>query len=197
MPSRGFGATSAKNNQQPPIDGRILEVPVGSWYLPGMGAVNAEAESESGSPGSGRTYEIKRLTPRHRRILRLRLEGNSLREIARMVGMSESMVGYVVRSAVFRAELERVEVELDGAAIADEAAIRARIQRMAGRSLDEMAALLGSEATPPRVRVAVAFAILDRAGCIPSTPPGSTVRSADALGQRLRDACQRRTRQPR
>ena len=135
-----------------------------------MRASAVGAEYGTGSARGARGYEIKRLTPRHRRILRLRLEGLSLREIARTVGMSESMVGYVVRSEVFRAELERVEVELDGAAIADEATIRARIQRMADRSLDEIAILLGSEATPQRLRVAVAFAILDRAGCIPSTP---------------------------
>lgn len=162
-----------------------------------MRASALRAEPGTGSASGARRYEIRRLTPRHRRVLRLRLEGLSLREIARTVGMSESMVGYVVRSEVFRAELERVEVELDGAAIADEATIRARIQRMADRSLDAVAVLMGSEATPPRVRVAVAFAILDRAGCIPSTPRSGAVRSADALGQLLRDAYRRRIGQPR
>lgn len=157
-----------------------------------MRASDALAGSGTGSARGARSYEIKRLTPRHRRILRLRLEGLSLREIARTVGMSESMVGYVVRSEVFRAELERAEVELDGAAIADEATVRARIQSMANRSLDEMAGLLGSVATPPRVRVAIAFAILDRAGCIPSTPPSQDAGSVRGLAEMLRTAYLRR-----
>ncbi len=162
-----------------------------SWYLPDMGASDAVAESGTRS-AIGPRYEIKRLTPRHRRILRLRLEGLSLRAIANTVGMSESMVGYVVRSEVFRAELERAEVALDGAAIADEATVRARIQRMANRSLDEMAVLLGSEATPPRVRVAVAFAILDRAGCIPSTRPGQDGERVRGFAETIRSAYLRR-----
>ena len=55
----------------------------------------------------GQDRTIKRLAPRHHRILDMHLDGMKATEIARALGMSSGAVNLVIRSPVYQSELSR------------------------------------------------------------------------------------------
>ena len=113
-----------------------------------------------------RRYQLKRLLPRHYRVLELVLLGKRRKEIAAAVGMTPRNVTNVTGSRVFQEALQERRREqnlLCDGAIAEEAA---RLQRLIVQAGLQAAAteveLLKSP--DPRVRLRAASEILDRAG---------------------------------
>lgn len=113
--------------------------------------------------GSG--YEIKRMLPRHFKMLELRLAGLSNRAIAEMLGCSAQSVGIVVRSPLFQAEYNRrLDQQNTSAAIEERDAFasktRSILEQNAEKAANTQVDLMDSE--DDSVRLRASGSILDR-----------------------------------
>ena len=112
------------------------------------------------------TARIRRLLPRHHRIIDLALEGKSRKEIAEIVALTARAISNITGSPVFQNELSRRRRELErktNEAIARTLTeVRQRAGAAAMGAVDTHLRLLRSK--DPRVAQKAAMEILDRAG---------------------------------
>ena len=112
------------------------------------------------------SYEIKKLLPRHIKIMDLKILGLKQKEIARELDLSEQAVSSIVRSKVFQEHLPQRRRELAQVSDSDEGyeptSVLSRLHRSALPSATRLVELLGSD--DERIALAAARAILDRAG---------------------------------
>jgi hypothetical protein len=94
----------------------------------------------------------------------LELHGLSVSAICRAVGMRRSQVGAVVNSILYRRERDRLQRRLEAEALAQEGALRAKLDQLARRGAIELEGLLGGPETPARLRAEIAMDLLDRGG---------------------------------
>lgn len=109
--------------------------------------------------------ELKRLLPRHKRILTLHLDGMKSTDIAKMFNLTTESVRLIVNSPIFQSELSRRQANLE--AKEDEAltfgVVKAReiIDESSAKAAQTQADLLDSR--DERVKSSAAKDILDRA----------------------------------
>ena len=111
-------------------------------------------------------YEIKRLLPRHYRILDLVLLGWNQKDIAHELGITPYGLSNIIRSRVFQHELSRRRDAKYQMEDQSEAEIRLRAREKLGKtSLEAADTLVGLLESPnERIRQASAMDILDRSG---------------------------------
>lgn len=122
------------------------------YQLPSQGMT---AEEEKAARAEGR-WELSELKPRHREILRRVLEGGSYVEIAEAMGLHKQTVMLVATSPLFRAELKKLENQLDFNIVQ-------RADGMANEALDTIKTLMRSGRSE-FIRKQCAERILDTAG---------------------------------
>lgn len=107
-----------------------------------------------------RAYEPKKLSERHRNVLRLYALGYTIDEIAKKLNYTKAAVGYVVNSKAgqFHTELIRNKVDEE---IFDAAK---RVRKLAPMALDVIEDILSDSEVPSAVRLRAAQDALDRAG---------------------------------
>lgn len=118
----------------------------------------------TGAPG-GCNYQVKKLLPRHYRILELRLAGLSNKAIAESVDCTPQTVGIVSRSPLFRAEYQRRLASQTQNRVVEEAdafasLARSTLEQNAERAAQTQVDLLESE--DDSVRLRSSGSILDR-----------------------------------
>jgi len=123
--------------------------------------INLAGESSE----SGSSYHIKRLLPRHYKMLELHLAGVSNKAIAETVGCTPQSVSIVIRSPMFKSELQRRMADQTESHIAQEADAFASLARTTLEQASERAAqtqveLLDSE--DDSVKLRSSSSILDR-----------------------------------
>ena len=105
------------------------------------------------------SYKIKKLLPRHKRIMALCLEGKTNKQIAQELMLSPRAVSYIIHSLVFEEELYirrgHHEREHD---------LATSVVRLPLRYSDLEALEKKLEHPNPKVQLAAAKEILDRAG---------------------------------
>ncbi len=113
--------------------------------------------------------EPKKLSSRHRAIMRRLIAGHSLKEIAEEFGYTPSRLSIIVNSTLFKKEKERMEKEIEKQFVENEGSkvqtdlVRARLAEEALPSLETIVSLRDT-AQSEKVRQASAFDILNRAG---------------------------------
>lgn len=122
------------------------------FQLPPQGL---SAEEEKAARNAGR-WELSELKPRHREILRRVLEGGTYIEIADAMGLHKQTVMLVATSPLFRAELKKMEDQLDFNIVQ-------RADGMANEALDTIKTLMRSGRSE-FIRKQCAERILDTAG---------------------------------
>lgn len=122
------------------------------YQLPPQGL---SAEEEKAARNAGR-WELSELKPRHREILRRVLEGGTYVEIADAMGLHKQTVMLVATSPLFRAELKKMEDQLDFNIVQ-------RADGMANEALDTIKTLMRSGRSE-FIRKQCAERILDTAG---------------------------------
>lgn len=105
-------------------------------------------------------YQPVKMSDRHHRIMRLHLLGYSGREIAVMLGMSESRVSIVLNSNLGRCQAAIMRAEADTSAIET----ARRIREVAPKALQVIEDILADDSVPSSVRLRAAQDALDRAG---------------------------------
>ena len=136
-------------------------------------------------------YEIKRLLPRHHKMVELMLQGWSRKDIAGEMKMTPRAISLISGSSIFQDELSRRRRErhraMDQALEVSTVRAQAVFARKARDAVDVQIKLL--QADNPRVRLAASKAILDRSGIdeIRSQGPEGLVLTAEQAG-RLRVA---------
>ena len=101
-------------------------------------------------------WEVSKLTPRHREIMRRILEGATYIEIAQEMGLHTQTIMLVATSPLFRAALAEMESAADFSVIK-------RAESMANEALDVLKVLMRN-ARSESIRKVSADSILDRAG---------------------------------
>lgn len=133
----------------------VLEEIVGQDFLAGQSlAIEITAENET-NPESQK-WEPTELRPRHREILRRVLEGANHLQIAEAMGIHKQTVMLVTTSKLFRAELAKLEMELDGNVIR-------RADDLSNEALDQIKVLMRAGKTQ-QIQLRAAERILDTAG---------------------------------
>lgn len=107
-----------------------------------------------------RPYQPEKMNDRHHRIMRLHLLGYSGREIASMLGLSESRVSIVINSNLGRCQSAIMKSEADTSAIET----ARRIREVAPKALQVIEDILADDSVPSSVRLKAAQDALDRAG---------------------------------
>jgi hypothetical protein len=110
-------------------------------------------------PAKGRIYEIKKLWALHHEILRRKILGQTNREIAKDLNITEPVVSYTTNSALGKRHLELMQGAVDKEVVD----IKAKIKEMAAEATKVLEAALASD-QPMALRVKAATDILDRAG---------------------------------
>ena len=108
------------------------------------------------------SYEIKKLLPRHYKIMDLLLLGKKQKEIARILDLSEQAVSSIVNSPVFKLEIPNREFEVKNTSIDGEDTPAELLRRATIDSARRLCMLLDSE--DERVVLHTAKDILDRGG---------------------------------
>ena len=93
------------------------------------------AEQETESPYTHKRWSPTELKPRHREMMRRILEGADYVEIAASMGLSTQTVMLVCSSAIFKAELEKLEDSLDHNVIK-------RAEELSNEALDKLKLLM-------------------------------------------------------
>ena len=110
---------------------------------------------------SDSTYQPEKLSQRHNRILRMKVQGIESRNIALAMGISEAQVRYVCDSTLGR-DKARELMELEEV---DTRAIQRRISELAPMAVDQYRDVLnGDMEVSPALRMKVAGEVLDRTG---------------------------------
>ena len=97
------------------------------------------------------------MKPLQQRAAELLAEGSSTRGVSETLGVSRATAWRYTQNPDVQTEVSRLQG-------ASRRKARGRLHAMAGRAVDALGALLAAEDTPPRVRLAVALAVLDRVG---------------------------------
>lgn len=110
-------------------------------------------------------YEVKELQAQHREIIRLRVLGNNVKEIAARMEMSDNMVSIVLNSQVAKEHMARLQGERDEQAVD----MNERLIEMSQEALTLHARIMRGEeidgATPSiSLRAKVAGEVMDRGG---------------------------------
>ena len=101
-------------------------------------------------------WQVTALTPRHREIMRRLLEGAPHKQIAQEMGLHPQTIYLITTSALFIAELQKMEETADFQIIK-------RAEALAGEALDVMKVLMRYSKNDA-IKKAAAGDILDRAG---------------------------------
>ena len=109
-------------------------------------------------------YEPKAVLPRHRTIMRLQLANFKKCEIAEILGMSAAAVSYITNSGLYKAEFDKLQAKADEKAITEHLDVRQKIGELSKTAILELEDALKDKTAPRKLRVDVAFDILDRDG---------------------------------
>jgi len=113
---------------------------------------------------------MKRITSRHRALMRRLLAGMTLREACEELGYSVSRASVIVNSPLFQEEMRRMQEEIDGKFVEAEGEkihtdiVRRKLKNLAKEAINTLEGCLGDRSGS--VRVSAAKEILDRAGYV-------------------------------
>ena len=113
---------------------------------------------------------MKRITSRHRALMRRLLAGMTLREACEELGYSVSRASVIVNSPLFQEEMRRMQEEIDGKFVEAEGEkihsdiVRRKLKNLAREAINTLEGCLGDRSGS--VRVSAAKEILDRAGYV-------------------------------
>ena len=108
------------------------------------------------------SYEIKKLLPRHYKVMDLMLLGKKQKEIAEELCLSEQAVSSIVNSRVFKEAIPRRKIEIQEEPVTDALSVGEMLRESIVRSAERLCEMLDSE--DERVVLRAAMDILDRAG---------------------------------
>lgn len=110
------------------------------------------------------TQPLQRVKSKHRDIMRRLIAGESQREIANDIGMTEGRLSIIVNSPLFASELEKMEEQVAEQLIKNASNLRIRYAEHAEEALDVQLDIMRDEMASASVRADVAGQIQDRAG---------------------------------
>jgi transcriptional regulator with XRE-family HTH domain len=114
-------------------------------------------------PSGKRQYQISELWDSHREINRRLVMGQSQKDIAKAMGISEAKVSYTKNSAVSSDNLNSLRDARDQKAID----VATQIKELAPEALDVLTDLMCDTDSPRALKAKVAIDLLDRAGYSP------------------------------
>jgi len=114
--------------------------------------------------------EPKKLTSRHRALMRRLLAGMTLKEACEELGYSLSRASVIVNSELFQEEMRRMQEQLDNRFVECEGEkatvemVRERLEKLSAKAVQTLEQCLNS--LSDNVRVSAAKEILDRSGFV-------------------------------
>ena len=126
-------------------------------------------------------YEPKFMQPRYHNIMRLQLKNFTKKEIAEIVGLSEAAVGYITNSDIYRTELAKLQARIESEFVADVIDVRKEISELSKKAITELKEVLFDPTANKKLKVDVAFDILDRDGYRAPEERRVTVEWTDAV----------------
>lgn len=108
--------------------------------------------------------QLQLVRPRHREMMRRLICGETQRDIARDMGISEARLSIIVRSPAFQLELRRMEADVYDKAVDTIGDVTVRAKRLQPKALDTLEALMEDKKIGAMVRRTCAKDILDLAG---------------------------------
>lgn len=109
-------------------------------------------------------YQPAKILPRHRVIMRYQLQGLSIKQIARQIGMSEAAINYITKSDMYLDEFSKLNKQANNQTIEQQALVRQKIAALQHRAVLDLEDLLNDKETPAKLRSEICFDILDRGG---------------------------------
>ncbi len=128
------------------------------------GAINELVESLPPAPNladnklPAKRWELTKVMPRHREIMRRVLEGATYVQIAEAMGLHKQSIMLICTSPLFRGELEKLEQDADFSVVK-------RAEELSNEALDTLKTLMRN-ARSESIRKTSADSILDRAGYV-------------------------------
>jgi len=112
----------------------------------------------------------KKLSSRHRALMRRLLAGMTLKEACQELGYSEGRASLIVNSPLFQEEMEKMRKEIEGKFVEAEGEkihidlVRERLKRLSEKAVEALEDCLSDRSGS--VRVSAAKEILDRSGLV-------------------------------
>lgn len=112
-----------------------------------------------------RKYEVQSLKPNYRAMARaVAFHGKRPTELAEMFGYTVVQITNITQSALFKAEVKRLEIMTEEASVE----VATELKELAGRAVEIVAAELHNP-NPSRHQTETAFKVLDRTGFHPKS----------------------------